>query len=69
MLVATTDRLLNLAEHGYITLACVQFLVLDEADMMLNMGFMPDIHRCVSNPKMPWKAVRQTLGVLRNFPE
>ena len=69
MLVATTDRLLNLAEHGYITLACVQFLVLDEADRMLDMGFMPDIRRCVSNPKMPWKAVRQTLGVLRNFPE
>jgi ATP-dependent RNA helicase DDX3X len=63
VLVATPGR------HGYITLACVQFLVLDEADRMLDMGFMPDIRRCVSNPKMPWKAVRQTLGVLRNFPE
>ena len=63
VLVATPGR------HGYITLACVQFLVLDEADRMLDMGFMPDIRRCVSNPKMPWNGVRQTLCVLRNFPE
>ena len=69
MLVATPGRLLDFAERGYITFASVQFLVLDEADRMLDMGFMPDIRRCVSNPKMPWKAVRQTLGVLRNFPE
>ena len=53
VLVATPGRLLNLAKHGYITLACVQFLVLDEAERMLDMGFMPDIRRCLYNPKMP----------------
>ena len=62
MLVATPGR------HGYITLACVQFLVLDEADRMLDMGFMPDIRRCVFNPKMPWKGVRQTLMFSATFP-
>ena len=69
MLVATPGRLLDFAERGYITFACVQFLVLDEADRMLDMGFMPDIRRCVSNPKMPRKGVRQTLMFSATFPE
>ena len=69
MLVATPGRLLDFAERGYITFASVQFLVLDEADRMLDMGFMPDIRRCVSNPKMPRKGVRQTLMFSATFPE
>ena len=69
MLVATPGRLLDFAERGYITFAAVQFLVLDEADRMLDMGFMPDIRRCVSNPKMPRKGVRQTLMFSATFPE
>ena len=67
VLVATPGRLLNLAKHGYITLACVQFLVLDEAERMLDMGFMSDISRCVYNPKMPPKGVRQTLVFSASF--
>merc|ERR1712059_222334 len=43
--------------------------VLDEADRMLDMGFMPDIQRCVMNPSMPSKGKRQTLMFSATFPE
>lgn len=47
ILVATPGRLLDLINQGYVRLTQVQTLVLDEADRMLDMGFMPDIRRIV----------------------
>lgn len=47
ILVATPGRLLDLINQGYVKLGNVQALVLDEADRMLDMGFMPDIRRIV----------------------
>jgi ATP-dependent RNA helicase RhlE len=57
ILVATPGRLLDLENQGFVDLSHVEVFVLDEADRMLDMGFIPDIRRIVS--KLP--TVRQTL--------
>jgi len=48
ILVATPGRLLDLMGQGYIRLKDVEFFVLDEADRMLDMGFINDIRRIIS---------------------
>lgn len=48
ILVATPGRLLDLMQQGYIRLSAVEVLILDEADQMLDMGFLPDLKRIVS---------------------
>src|SRR4051812_39897610 len=45
LLVATPGRLLDLAEQGALDLRSIQCFVLDEADRMLDMGFIPAIRR------------------------
>lgn len=45
ILVATPGRLIDLANEGHFTLDHIQILVLDEADRMLDMGFLPDMKR------------------------
>ncbi|KAF9329092.1 DEAD-box ATP-dependent RNA helicase [Podila minutissima] len=49
MLTATPGRLVDLIERGRVSLANVQYLVLDEADRMLDMGFEPQIRRYVED--------------------
>jgi ATP-dependent RNA helicase RhlE len=57
VLVATPGRLLDLMNEGCVDLRSVETFVLDEADRMLDMGFLPDVKRVVSAlPKQ-----RQTL--------
>ena len=57
VLIATPGRLLDLFDRGRVLLADCKVLVIDEADRMLDMGFIPDVERIVSFlPKM-----RQTL--------
>jgi ATP-dependent RNA helicase RhlE len=57
ILVATPGRLLDLMGQGYVDLRRVEVLVLDEADRMLDMGFIHDIRKIVA--KVPTE--RQTL--------
>lgn len=57
VLIATPGRLLDLFERGSILLTDIKILVIDEADRMLDMGFIPDIEKIVS--KLP--PFRQTL--------
>jgi ATP-dependent RNA helicase RhlE len=57
VLIATPGRLLDLTERGAVQLSTIEVLVLDEADRMLDMGFLPAIRRVLS--MLP--ARRQTL--------
>jgi ATP-dependent RNA helicase RhlE len=57
IVVATPGRLLDLMNQGHARLGSVEVLVLDEADRMLDMGFLPDMRRIIA--RVPTK--RQTL--------
>ena len=48
ILVATPGRLLDLQQQGFLDLSTVQMLVLDEADRMLDMGFLPDVKKILA---------------------
>lgn len=68
LLVATPGRLVDLIERGRISLANIKYLVLDEADRMLDMGFEPQIRRIVEGADMPSVQDRQTLMFSATFP-
>ncbi len=57
VLIATPGRLLDLFERGQILMTDIKILVIDEADRMLDMGFIPDIEKIIS--RLP--PTRQTL--------
>ena len=65
ILVATPGRLLDLMNQGYLCLEQVKYFVLDEADRMLDMGFIHDIKRIL--PKLPKE--KQTLFFSATLPE
>ena len=64
VLVATPGRLLDHLKHPYARLDKIEYLVLDEADRMLDMGFLPDIRRLLKH--LPQK--RQTLFFSATMP-
>lgn len=65
ILVATPGRLLDLISQGYISLSHISTFVLDEADRMLDMGFVHDVKRVIT--KLPQK--RQTLFFSATMPK
>lgn len=65
ILVATPGRLLDLMQQRYISLDHIKFLVLDEADRMLDMGFVHDVKKIIA--KVPQK--RQTLFFSATMPK
>ena len=64
VLIATPGRLLDLFERGKILLADIKILVIDEADRMMDMGFIPDLEKIVS--LLP--PMRQTLFFSATMP-
>ncbi len=78
ILVATPGRLLDLVNQGHVNLSSVQWLILDEADNMLDMGFVNDIKKILKripvkkqsmlfSATMP-KAIRKFAGEILNQP-
>nr|ABC87271.1 vasa-like protein [Macrobrachium rosenbergii] len=65
----TPGRLLDVIQRGWIGLTKLRYLVLDEADRMLDMGFEPDMRRLVASPGMPPKENRQTLLFSATYPQ
>ncbi|NQW37010.1 MAG: DEAD/DEAH box helicase [Flavobacteriales bacterium] len=65
ILVATPGRLLDLMQQGYISLSDINYFVLDEADHMLDMGFIHDIKKIIV--KIPVK--RQSLFFSATMPQ
>ena len=59
ILIGTPGRVIDYSRSGALDLSKVEILVIDEADRMLDMGFIPDVKRIVS--QMPRKGERQTL--------
>jgi ATP-dependent RNA helicase RhlE len=64
VLIATPGRLLDLMQQGYVRLDKLQIFVLDEADRMLDMGFIHDVKKVIA--KLPQK--RQTLFFSATMP-
>lgn len=64
ILVATPGRLLDLTQQGFITFKNIEYFVLDEADQMLDMGFIHDIKKIIA--KLPER--RQSLFFSATMP-
>jgi len=69
ILVATPGRLVDILERGRISVSQIRWLILDEADRMLDMGFEPQIRRIVEGEDMPRTGERQTLMFSATFPK
>jgi ATP-dependent RNA helicase RhlE len=64
-LIATPGRLLDLMQQGFVSLKDIEYFVLDEADRMLDMGFIHDIKKIIA--KLPTK--RQSLFFSATMPK
>jgi len=69
LLVATPGRLVDMLERGKVGLDNCRYLVLDEADRMLDMGFEPQIRRIVEQDTMPTTQNRHTMMFSATFPK
>ncbi|KAK5974143.1 ATP-dependent RNA helicase DDX3Y [Trichostrongylus colubriformis] len=69
ILIATPGRLIDVMDQEYIGLKGCRYLVLDEADRMLDMGFEPQIRQIVDLSTMPRKGDRVTAMFSATFPK
>ncbi|XP_045501788.1 ATP-dependent RNA helicase vasa [Colias croceus] len=69
ILVATPGRLHDFVDRNRISFESVRFVVLDEADRMLDMGFIPSIEKMMDHATMVPSDKRQTLMFSATFPE
>ncbi|XP_078695486.1 ATP-dependent RNA helicase DDX3Y-like isoform X8 [Branchiostoma floridae x Branchiostoma belcheri] len=69
LLVGTPGRLVDMMERGRIGLDYIKYLILDEADRMLDMGFEPQIRRIVEQDTMPGTGKRRTMMFSATFPK
>ncbi|XP_075951174.1 putative ATP-dependent RNA helicase DDX4 [Anarhichas minor] len=69
VLCGTPGRLLDVIGRGKVGLTKLRYLVMDEADRMLDMGFEPDMRRLVGSAGLPSKENRQTLMFSATYPE
>jgi superfamily II DNA/RNA helicase len=67
VLIATPGRLLDFLKSGAITLSQVKYLIMDEADRMLDMGFEPQLKAIVYENDMREKSKRQNLMFSATF--
>ncbi|XP_075216631.1 ATP-dependent RNA helicase vasa [Lycorma delicatula] len=69
ILVATAGRLKDFVDRGTVSFSSMRYFVLDEADRMLDMGFLPDIEQLLQNPNVVPAGERQTLMFSATFPK
>jgi len=67
VLICTPGRLMDFVDKGKISFEDVKYLVLDEADRMLDMGFLPEVQRICNSAGMPKKGERTTLMFSATF--
>jgi len=68
IVVATPGRLWDMIERARISMALIKYLIFDEADRMLDMGFEPQIRQIVQECDMP-RETRQTMMFSATFPK
>lgn len=68
IVIGTPGRLIDMLEARQTNLKRVTYLVLDEADRMLDMGFEPQIRKIVEQTDMPPPGQRQTMLFSATFP-
>jgi ATP-dependent RNA helicase RhlB len=59
IIIGTPGRLLDMSSRGHLNLKTIKFLVIDEADRLFDMGFLPDIKKLIR--QMPPRNKRQTM--------
>jgi len=69
ILVATPGRINDFLTRNVLGFASIRFVVLDEADRMLDMGFLPEMTKVFTHPTMVPAGERQTLMFSATFPE
>ncbi|XP_075149989.1 ATP-dependent RNA helicase vasa isoform X2 [Haematobia irritans] len=68
ILICTPGRLLDFVEKGFISFEDIRFVVLDEADRMLDMGFKESVEKIMNHPTMRSMDQRQNLMFSATFP-
>lgn len=67
ILVGTAGRLLDFLDKNYYDFSELKYLILDEADRMIDQGFIPDVRKMIIHRTMPPKEKRQTLMFSATF--